>query len=77
MIKGFMLIKTTPGKEYEVAVKIRNIKNVVDTTVTYGLWDIVVEILAPDMVEFDKTIMNIRGVKGIEQTATLISHEKQ
>ncbi len=75
MIKGYMLIKTMPGREYDVAMKIKSIDNVVDATVTYGLWDIVVEILAPSMAEFDRTIMSIRSISGIEQTATLISHE--
>lgn len=75
MIKGYMLIKTVPGREYDVAMKIKEIDNVADATVTYGLWDIVVEILAPNMAEFDRTIMSIRSIGGIEQTTTLISHE--
>ncbi len=74
MIKGYMLVKTEPGKEYEVALKIRSLDYVSDVTITYGLWDIVVEIEAPGMPDFDKTVMLIRGIKGIEQTATLLGH---
>lgn len=74
MIKGYMLVKTEPGKEYDVALKLRSLPHVSDVTITYGLWDIVVEIVAPHMVEFDKTVMKIREIEGIEQTATLLGH---
>ncbi len=74
MIKGYMLVKTEPGKEYDVAIKIRKLPHVADVTITYGLWDIVVEIVAPHMTDFDRTVMKIRGIDGIEQTATLLGH---
>jgi len=74
MVTGYVLITTRPGKEYDVASELRRIQNVVDVDITYGLWDIIAKIEAPSMVEFDRTIAKIRGIKDIEQTATLVSH---
>lgn len=68
-----MLVTTKPGKEFDVAMELRKIPYVVDVDITYGLWDIVVKIQAPSLSEFDKTIQAIRSLKGIEQTATLVS----
>lgn len=73
MVTGYMLVTTKPGKEFDVAMELRKIQYVVEVEVTYGLWDIVVKIQAPSLAEFDRTIQTIRGLKGIEQTATLVS----
>ncbi|PLJ77625.1 MAG: hypothetical protein B7L53_05805 [Thermofilum sp. NZ13] len=75
MVKGYILVSTKPGKEYEVASEIMKIPFVSDVDVTYGLWDIVVRVEAPSLSDLDKIISNIRTLKFIEQTATLISQE--
>ncbi len=75
MIKGYILVTTKPGKEYEVASEIMKIQFVSDVDVTYGLWDIVVKVEAPSLSDLDKVISAIRSIKNIEQTATLVSQE--
>ncbi|MEM3893202.1 MAG: Lrp/AsnC ligand binding domain-containing protein [Thermofilum sp.] len=73
MVTGYMLVTTKPGKEYDVAMELKKIQYVVEVDITYGLWDIIVKIQAPSLAEFDRTIQTIRSLKGIEQTATLLS----
>ncbi|AKG38936.1 MAG: Lrp/AsnC ligand binding domain-containing protein [Infirmifilum sp.] len=75
MVKGYILVITKPGKEYEVAREILKMPFVDDVDVTYGLWDLVVRVNAPSFPELDKVIMTIRSLKDIEQTATLVSQE--
>lgn len=73
MVTGYMLVTTKPGREFDVALELKKIQYVVEVDITYGLWDIIVKIQAPSLTEFDKTIQIIRSLKGIEQTATLVS----
>ncbi len=74
-LKAYLLVKTVPGKEYEIAVKIKGHRGVHDVTVTYGLWDMVVEIRVENLYELDKLVTNIRSLEGIEQTTTLLGHK--
>ncbi|MEZ0345531.1 MAG: Lrp/AsnC ligand binding domain-containing protein [Infirmifilum sp.] len=75
MVKGYILVITKPGKEYEVAREILKMSFVDDVDVTYGLWDLVVRVEAPSFTDLDKIISAIRSLKDIEQTATLVSQE--
>jgi DNA-binding Lrp family transcriptional regulator len=71
-IKAYFLANAKQGTEHEVAQKIRKMKEVTDVTVTYGLWDLVVRIEAETLGHLDKIITEIRQIKEIEQTTTLI-----
>lgn len=75
MVKGYILVITKPGREYEVAREILKMPFVNDVDVTYGLWDLVVRVEAPSFTELDRIISTIRSLKDIEQTATLVSQE--
>ena len=50
----------------------RKMKEVTEVLVTYGLWDIIVRIEAETLGHLDKIITDIRQIKEIEQTSTLI-----
>jgi DNA-binding Lrp family transcriptional regulator len=71
-VKAYFLANIKQGTEHEVAQKIRKMKEVTDVTVTYGLWDLVVRIEAKTLGHLDKIITEIRQIKEIEQTTTLI-----
>ncbi|AGT35306.1 MULTISPECIES: Lrp/AsnC ligand binding domain-containing protein [Thermofilum] len=75
MVKGYILVTTKPGKEYDVAEQVKKFPFVNDVDVTYGLWDIVIRVQPPTLSELDKVISMIRSLKEVEQTVTLVSHE--
>ncbi|ABL78070.1 Lrp/AsnC ligand binding domain-containing protein [Thermofilum pendens] len=75
MVKGYILINTRPGKEYDVANQLKTFPFVNDVDITYGLWDIIIKIQAPSLAELDKIISMVRGLKDVEQTVTLVAHE--
>ena len=71
-VKAYLLANVKQGAEHKVAQKIRTMKEVTEVLVTYGLWDIVVRIEAETLGHLDKIITEIRQIKEVEQTTTLI-----
>jgi len=71
-VKAYFLANVKQGTEHVVAQKIRKMKELTEVLVTYGLWDLVVRIEAETLGHLDKIITEIRQVKEIEQTTTLI-----
>jgi DNA-binding Lrp family transcriptional regulator len=71
-VKAYFLANVKQGTEHVVAQKIRKMKEPTKVLVTYGLWDLVVRIEAETLGHLDKIITEIRQVKEIEQTTTLI-----
>ena len=71
-VKAYFLANVKQGTEHAVAQKIQKMKEVTEVLVTYGLWDLVVRIEVETLGHLDKTITDIRRIKEIEQTTTLI-----
>ncbi len=71
-VKAYFLANVKQGTEHTVAQKIRKMKEITEVLVTYGLWDLVVRIEAETLGHLDKIITEIRQIKEIEQTTTLI-----
>ena len=71
-VKAYFLANVKQGTEHDVAQKIRKMKEVTEVTVTYGLWDLVVRIEAETLGHLDKIVTDIRQIKEVEQTSTLI-----
>jgi DNA-binding Lrp family transcriptional regulator len=59
-------------KEHDAAQKIRRTKEVTETLVTYGLYDLVVRIEAKSLGQLDKIVTDIRQMPDIQQTSTLV-----
>lgn len=72
MIVAIILIATEIGTEHNVEEKIKK-EEIKEILVTYGSWDIVVRIEVDDLKKLDPIITNIRKIKGIVRTETLIS----
>jgi len=72
MIVAIILIATEIGTEHNVEEKIKK-EEIKEILVTYGSWDIVVRIEVDDLKKLDPKITNIRKIKGIVRTETLIS----
>jgi len=75
MTKGviaYVLVTTKAGREYNVYDEIKKIEGVVDISITYGAWDLVIKVQVNSLPELDRVISLIRHVKDVEMTTTLI-----
>jgi DNA-binding Lrp family transcriptional regulator len=72
LVKAYVVATVKRGTEHEVAEKIRNMNEVTEVLVTYGLWDIVARIEAKSLGHLDRIITEIRQITEIEQTSTLV-----
>lgn len=72
MEKAYVLIGCELGYENEVVSKLREIKGVKKATITYGDYDIVVEVEAPSESQMDKLVTKtIRQLPNIRRTTTV------
>jgi DNA-binding Lrp family transcriptional regulator len=72
IVKAYVVANVERGAEHKVAQKIREMKEVTEVLVTYGLWDLIARIEAKTLGHLDKIITDIRQIEEIEQTSTLI-----
>ncbi|MEM3055174.1 MAG: Lrp/AsnC ligand binding domain-containing protein [Candidatus Bathyarchaeia archaeon] len=72
-VKAYVVATVKRGKEHEVAKKIREMRGVTEAVVTYGLYDLVVRIEAESLGHLDRIVTDIRQIKEIEETSTLVS----
>jgi len=61
------------GKEKEVLQKCLNLKDVVEGTIVFGEYDLIVKVMTDDVKELSRRVEDIRRVDGLLRTATLIS----
>lgn len=72
IVKAYVVATVKRGTEHNAAKMIRNIKEVTEVLVTYGLYDIVVRIEAKTLGHLDKVVTDIRQMPEIKQTSTLV-----
>ena len=76
MAVGFILITTEPGYENQVREDVSKIDCVKGQWIVFGNHDLFVKVEAQNELELTKCIVqNIRAVKGINETRTLIGAE--
>lgn len=71
-VKAYFMAIVKRGTEHEVAKRLGKIDGVIEAIVTYGLWDIIVRIEAPNLSRLDALITEMRKMEDIVQTSTLI-----
>ena len=72
MAKAIILITSDPGKDREVANKIKEIEGVENVYLAAGHYDVVVEVQAPDDASMlSLTYDNVRIISGIRETHTM------
>ncbi len=71
-VKAYFMAIVKRGTEHEVAKRLGKMDGVIEAIVTYGLWDIVVRIEAPNLSRLDALITEMRKMEDIVQTSTLI-----
>jgi len=72
VVKAYVVATVKRGMEHDAAQKIRQMKEVTEVLVTYGLYDIVVRTEAKSIGHLDKIVTDIRQMAEIKQTSTLV-----
>ncbi|MCH1527911.1 MAG: Lrp/AsnC ligand binding domain-containing protein [Candidatus Poseidoniaceae archaeon] len=76
MAVGYVLVNVSPGQEYDAFQSIRNIENVVDATLLFGDYDIIIKLEAETLGVIAKTVVDIiRQVPGVTGSKTLAGAE--
>ena len=72
MVKAIILITSDPGKDREVAGKIKEIQGVMNVYLAAGRYDVVAEVQAADDASMlSLTYDNVRIISGIRDTHTM------
>jgi len=73
MMKAYVLIRVTTGKEKQVMQALLDIPNINDVNVLFGDYDYMIEVEAADSFALGRLITDqIRKVNGVEKTMTLM-----
>ncbi|AEA47082.1 Lrp/AsnC ligand binding domain-containing protein [Archaeoglobus veneficus] len=75
MVIGVTMVNVSPGKEKDVYVVIKGMKNVRDIYHVFGEFDFVVIIQAESLSELNRTVDDIRSVDGVTKTQTVVGAE--
>ncbi len=75
MVIGVTMVNVAPGKEKDVYLRIKEMKNVREVYHVFGEFDFVVIIDAPSLSDLNKTVDEIRGVEGVTKTQTVVGAE--
>jgi DNA-binding Lrp family transcriptional regulator len=72
-IKAYMLLKVSSGTEREVCSQIVNFEEVLDASIVYGEYDIIVKIQVEELESLEKFLSeNVRTIPSIMLTSTMI-----
>lgn len=75
MITAYLMVIASGDieKQTKVAEKLLKKKEVLDVSVLYGEYDIIVKIKVKNMSDLQKFVMNLRKEKGVERTNTMVA----
>ena len=77
MPRAYVLFNVESGSEDAVLKQLRNLNNVEEAYVSYGVYDLVIRIKANTMEELkDAVTHKIRTIKQVRSTLTLIMMEE-
>ena len=77
MPRAYVLFNVESGSEDNVLKQLRNLNNVEEAYVSYGVYDLVVRVKADTMEELkDSVTHKIRTIKQVRSTLTLIMMEE-
>ena len=73
LLNTYLIVNVKRGVEHQVSQKIRDIHEVIEVLVTYGLWDLMVGIKTETLKYLDKFITDNRQIEEIEHSRTIVS----
>ena len=75
MVIGVTMVNVAPGREKDVYLKIKDMKNIREVYHVFGEFDFVVIIEAPSLSDLNKTVDEIRSIEGVTKTQTVVGAE--
>jgi DNA-binding Lrp family transcriptional regulator len=72
MSLAYMMINTVPEKVEAVLEELREIEAIKEAYMIYGVYDIITKVKAGNVEELNDMILNIRRLKHISSTLTLL-----
>ncbi len=75
MVIGVTMINVQPGKEKDVYLVVKDMKNVREIYHVFGEFDFVVIIQADSLSELNRTVDDIRSTEGVTRTQTVVGAE--
>ncbi len=75
MVIGVTMINVQPGKEKDVYLAVKDMKNVREIYHVFGEFDFVVIIQADSLSELNRTVDDIRSTEGVTRTQTVVGAE--
>ena len=75
MVIGVTMVNVSPGKEKDVYMAIKEMKNVREIYHVFGEFDFVVIIEANSLSELNNTVDEIRSAEGVTRTQTVVGAE--
>jgi DNA-binding Lrp family transcriptional regulator len=77
MPRAYVLFNVESGSEDNVLKQLRNLNNVEEAYVSYGVYDLVIRVKADTMEELKESVTHkIRTIKQVRSTLTLIMMEE-
>lgn len=71
MHTGFILLNCDLGAEEYILEELKQIPNIKNAHLTFGAYDVIVEVNTENQQAFDKTVAGIRKLSRVESTMTL------
>jgi DNA-binding Lrp family transcriptional regulator len=71
MHTGFILLSCDLGAEEYILEELKQMPNIKNAHLTFGAYDVIVEVNTEDQQSFDKTVAGIRKLSRVESTMTL------
>jgi DNA-binding Lrp family transcriptional regulator len=76
MVTAYVMVKVTPGQEWDVSQNIINVKGVSKAALTWGISDLFLKVDVESMEELKEIVFQeIRKIPGITDTQTIIVSE--
>ncbi len=72
LIKAVMMISIEGSQEKVVTSHLRQMPEIVNSYTTNGKWDLVLVIETVNLVDFDRTLREVRQIRGIRNSETSI-----
>ena len=71
MHTGFILLNCDLGAEEYILEELKQMPNIKNAHLTFGAYDVIVEVNTENQQAFDKTVAGIRKLTRVESTMTL------
>ncbi|MEM2109345.1 MAG: Lrp/AsnC ligand binding domain-containing protein [Candidatus Odinarchaeota archaeon] len=69
---AFILIRAQGGLESDVLDQLKTFKQVTQSYMIYGEWDIITIVEYEKLPELNTLVLQIRALPGVQQTSTLV-----